>query len=157
MDYSFIIRRATAEDAKDVQCVMREAFTKYMNDAGLTGTVEALEESLSDIISDINTKYVYIAFVDGVPVGSIRINIDSAYAYISRFGVRSGYRNIGIGKSFMNLCDKLLLSFGVKRVSLHTASKYTELIRFYYGCGFYIESTSTERGYIRALLVKEYK
>jgi hypothetical protein len=31
----------------------------------------------------------------------------------------------------------------------------TSSIRFYYGMGFYIHSTSTDRGYIRALLCKE--
>jgi len=32
-----------------------------------------------------------------------------------------------------------------------------DLIRFYYGRGFYIESTTNDRGYIRALMVKEYQ
>ena len=160
MDYSFIIRRAlhTEADAAAVKRVMEDSFHKYMADTGLHGTMEALEESTADILRDIDRKYVYLAFVDGVPVGSIRIDIDAdkKEAYISRFGVCRGYQNIGIGKSFMNLTDKLLRSEGVHKVMLHTASKYKELVRFYYGCGFYIRSTSEERGYVRALFEKEY-
>jgi len=64
---------------------------------------------------------------------------------------------MGVGKAMMSLVDKLLISKGVKRVRLHTASKYAELMRFYYGRGFYVDSTSRERGYIRALLVKDYE
>lgn len=160
MDYSLIIRRAkpTNVDVLAVRTVMIDAFEKYRMDTGLDINMEALVESEEDVLNDINSKYVYIAFVDGVPVGSIRVRIDeeSKTAYISRFGVCRGYQNIGIGKSFMNLVDKLLISKGVKRAMLHSASKYTALVRFYYGCGFYIHSTSEERGYIRALFYKDY-
>lgn len=157
MNYSFIIRKATPEDAPAIAMIMQEAFRKYMQDTGLTGTMDALSESLRNIEEDILEKEVYIALIDGNPVGTIRIRILSdSTAYISRFGVMLDYHNIGIGKSLMNLADKILKAQGVRKVSLHTASKYRDLIRFYYGRGFYVESTSTDRGYIRALLVKEY-
>jgi ribosomal protein S18 acetylase RimI-like enzyme len=157
MNYSFIIRKAATEDAYAILKIMQEAFKKYMQDTGLSGTMEALSETIDEIEDDIAKKEVYIALIDDNPVGSIRINfLPDNTAYISRFGVMLNYHNIGIGKSLMNLADKILISKGIKKVSLHTASKYRDLIRFYYGRGFYIESTSTERGYIRALLVKEY-
>jgi ribosomal protein S18 acetylase RimI-like enzyme len=158
MNYSFIIRRATAEDAKAIQTITKIAFKKYMEDTGLKGTMDALEETIEDIIEDINSKEVFVAFIDETPVGTIRLKINpDNTAYISRFGVNTDYHNIGIGKSLINLIDKVVKSKGIKRVTLHTASKYKDLIRFYYGRGFYIESTSTDRGYIRALLVKEYQ
>ncbi|MDF2984945.1 MAG: acetyltransferase [Eubacterium sp.] len=157
MNYSFIIRKATIEDAPSIAAIMQEAFKKYMLDTGLSGTMEALTESLQNIEADILEKEVYIALIDDNPVGTIRIKIlPDNTAYISRFGVMLDYHNIGIGKSLMNLADKILKASSVSSVSLHTASKYRDLIRFYYGRGFYVESTSTDRGYIRALLVKEY-
>lgn len=157
MNYSFIIRKATIEDAPAIATIIQEAFKKYMQDTGLSVIMDALTESLETIEADIEEKEVYIALIDDNPVGTIRIKIMSDNtAYISRFGVMLDCHNIGIGKSLMNLADKILKSHDVKKVSLHTASKYRDLIRFYYGRGFYIESTSTDRGYIRALLVKEY-
>jgi ribosomal protein S18 acetylase RimI-like enzyme len=157
MNYSFIIRKATIEDSPAISVIMQVAFKKYMQDTGLTGTMDALTESIEKIEADILKKEVYIALIDGNPVGTVRIEIfPDKTAYISRFGVMLDYHNIGIGKSLMNLADKILKSQGIKKVSLHTASKYRDLIRFYYGRGFYIESTSTDRGYIRALLIKEY-
>lgn len=157
MDYSFIIRRATVEDTNAIQTITLEAFKKYMEDTGLREPMEALDETLDDIRYDIENKEVFVAFIDNVPVGSIRVQIlPDNTAYISRFGVRLSYHNIGIGKSLMNLVDKLMLARGIKKVTLHTAAKYKDLIRFYYGRGFYIDSTTKDRGYIRALLVKEY-
>jgi len=133
------IRKATLEDAEAIQSITKEAF-------------------LEDIKKDIETKEVFIAIIDDVPVGTIRVQIlPDNTAYISRFGVRLQYHNMGVGKAMMSLVDKLLISKGVKRVRLHTASKYAELMRFYYGRGFYVDSTSRERGYIRALLVKDYE
>lgn len=144
------------EDAEAVRMVMMDAFAKYKQDAGLSDPPGALTETLEEILKDIRDSYVYLAFVDGEPVGSIRIYPENEeYAYIRRFGVRNGYQNIGVGKSFMNLADKLLRSKGIKKAGLHTASKYTALMRFYYGCGFYVQSTSEDRGYLRAYLVKD--
>ncbi len=157
MNYSFIIRKATIEDAPAIATIIQEAFKKYMQDAGLSVMMDALTESLETIEADIAEKEVYIALIDNNPVGTIRIKLmPDKTAYISRFGVMLDYHNIGIGKSLMNLADKILKYHGIKKVRLHTASKYRDLIRFYYGRGFYVESTSTDRGYIRALLVKEY-
>ena len=157
MNYSFLIRKAVPADASAIQEIMQESFKKYMEDTGVTGTMEALEESAGDIESDIESKEVYIALIDNIAVGSVRIKIlpDNA-AYISRFGVKLQYHNIGIGKALMNLVDKILIARGITGASLHTASKYRDLVRFYYGRGFYIDSTTKDRGYIRALMVKDY-
>ena len=56
----------------------------------------------------------------------------------------------------MNVVDKVMRENHVKLLRLHTASKVTALIRFYYGRGFYIASVENSRGYPRAELVKEY-
>ncbi|MBQ8827932.1 MAG: GNAT family N-acetyltransferase [Clostridia bacterium] len=160
MDYSLIIRRAMPDikEAEAILKVMRNAFEKYQHDTGISEKPRALLESTDDILNDIKNSHVYIALLDGEAVGSIRVEIDEEKhtAYIRRFGVVTGCQNIGIGKSFMNLLDKLLVSKGVKKATLYTASKYTALVRFYYGCGFYVESTNTDKGYLRALLVKDY-
>jgi ribosomal protein S18 acetylase RimI-like enzyme len=157
MDFSFIIRKAEPGDAESVRSILQESFKKYMSDVGIQTTMEALEEPLEDIIRDIESKEVFIALMDSVPVGTARVEIlPDGTAYISRFGVRLQYHNIGIGKSLISLIDKLLKSKGVKKAALHTASNYTELVRFYYGRGFYVDSTSKDRGYVRALMVKDY-
>ncbi|HZK26960.1 MAG TPA: GNAT family N-acetyltransferase [Thermoclostridium sp.] len=155
MDYSFIIRRAVAEDAPAVYTVLQKAFKEYAQAAGVK-ELEALNESISDVKHEINNKVIYIAVIDNIIIGTIRVEIINDIAYISRFAVDSSYRNLGVGKALMNLVNKYLQSEGVKSVSLYTASRYGALMRFYYGHGFYVESVSHDRGYPRARMVREY-
>ncbi len=151
------IRLATYDDIPDILNITREAFIKYKKMSGVE-KLQALEESYSDVKNDIDTKVVLIALSDGVPVGSVRVEVfDDHTAYLSRFGVKVTSQNNGIGKSIMNLVDRIMVKKGVKQISLHTGAKITSLIRFYYGRGFYIDSTDKSRGYIRALLVKDYE
>lgn len=154
--YSFTVRKAKVGDAAAIIDILQEAFTKYMKDTGLTGSMEALDETLDETIAAIGSCEVFIAYVNDVPVGTIRFEIEGDVAHISRFGVRLDYHNIGIGKSLMNLIDAEINGLGIKKAYLYSASSYTDLIRFYYGRGFYVESTTTDRGYVRAKLVKEY-
>lgn len=153
----FQVRLASMEDIPDIMSITREAFIKYRELAGVENT-PALDETYEDIEKDINKKIVLIAFSNGDPVGSVRLEIDkeNKTAYLSRFGVKITSQNNGIGKSIMNIVDRIMKEEGVKKISLHTASKITSLVRFYYGRGFYIDSTDKSKGYIRALLVKDY-
>jgi ribosomal protein S18 acetylase RimI-like enzyme len=157
MEYTFNIRKAVLGDAPAIWEIMQESFKKYIENSGITGTVEALGETVQDIEDDIRKAEVFIATIDSVAVGTVRVRImPDGSGYVSRFGVKPDYNNIGIGKALMNLVDKYLKSKNVKKVYLYTASNYKDLVRFYYGRGFYIESVSMERGYPRAAMVKYY-
>ena len=61
VDYSFIIRRAVSADAPAIKSIMQESFKKYMEDTGLSGSMEALDESIDDIVKDIETREVFVA------------------------------------------------------------------------------------------------
>ena len=177
MDYSFIIRRANESDTENIKKILNEAFQNYKDaikqvsapfgdetiqqcpGSDMDIPLEALSESIEDIKAAINAHniYTYIAVVDNLPVGTVRITINNdGTAYLSRFGVVASSRSIGIGKALMNVVDKLMKEKSVQRLMLHTASKHSDLVRFYYGRGFYVESASSDRGYIRVMLVKDY-
>ena len=155
--YGFSVKMATEAEIPEIQDITKDAFLRYVREAHLDN-IEALNETYEDIKRDIEEKYVFVAFVNGEPVGSVRIKInDDGTAYLSRFGVRSTNQNHGVGKTLMNVVDKVMKEHGIKQLMLHTASKYIPLVRFYYGRGFYIDSVSKDRGYNRALLIKEYE
>ncbi len=157
MNKYFEVRRAKPEDAEAIQAITIEAFEKYCEMAGLDD-IEALNETIDDIKRDIDEKVVLAAFIDNEVVGSVRVEIrDDHTAYLSRFGVSTRYQNLGIGKALMNMVDITMRHNSVKCIMLNTASHVFSLVRFYYGRGFYIDSTTKDRGYVRALLVKEYK
>ena len=152
----FSVRKATLDDTDSVMKITRQAFLKYIDIAGLKDTA-ALHETREQVENDILDKLVYVAYIDDEVVGSLRVEkINEEIAYLSRFGVSMEYQNLGIGKSMMGVFDKEMQKMGIKRVILHTAAKAFPLVRFYYGRGFYIHSTTTCKGYIRALLCKDY-
>ncbi|NLL96893.1 MAG: GNAT family N-acetyltransferase [Clostridiaceae bacterium] len=155
MLYTFIIRRANADDAPAVFSILKRAFTEYSHITGQSD-LEALKETVEDIKNEIETKAVYIAVIDNEILGTVRLDISGDQAFLSRFAVDSRNRNKGIGKSLMSVVDKYLKEKGVKKVTLYTSSKHCVLMRFYYGRGFYVEAIETDRGYLRARLVKEY-
>lgn len=155
--YAFEVKLATEEDIPAIHKITHDAFLKYCEMAGLDYNIEALNESYDDIREDIKTKNVFVVRIDDEPVGAVRIEIlPNNEAYLSRFAVATSNRNNGIGKILMKVVDKVMIENNIKILRLHTCSKVTALIRFYYGRGFYISDVEYSRGYARAELIKEY-
>ena len=156
--YSLEVRRATEAEIPAIMEITREAFANYCKLAKVNPSqITATAETFDDVKNDIAVKDVYVAFIDDVPIASVRVeDLGGKRARLSRFGVRLDYQNIGIGKILMNVVDNAMREKKIETLELFTASKFLPLIRFYYGRGFYIEEVSNERGYLRAKLIKEY-
>jgi N-acetylglutamate synthase-like GNAT family acetyltransferase len=155
---TFLVRKAVEEDIPQVQELSKEAFRMYAESAGIMALVSPLNESYEDLQREIQNKMVFVAESEGVIIGSVRIEVKpDKTAYLSRFGVRGEFQNKGIGKILMDAIDESMNELEISKLYLHTASRMLTLVRFYYGRGFYIESTTNNQGYIRALLCKEYK
>lgn len=156
MPMKITVRKALPKDAPAILDITKEAFSKYAFDLGMPEKVKALKESEAVVLDDMQRKTVLVAELDGVPVGTIRYEqLTPSMAYISRFGVRLAAQSCGVGGALVNAVLTNCREAGMNAVALHTSAKMYSLIRFYYGKGFFISSTSTERGYVRALLVKE--
>lgn len=154
----FVVRKAVEDDIPAIQEITEEAFKMYAKGAGIKNPIAALSETQKDIKKDIDTKFFIVAVLNGEVVGSVRVEIKpDNTAYLSRFGVGIQYQNKGVGKILMNAVDSKMIELEIENLYLHTASRLLSLVRFYYGRGFYIDSTTKERGYIRALLCKEYE
>jgi predicted N-acetyltransferase YhbS len=153
---NMVIRKAYKEDIPAIHQITREAFAKYAADLGLPHTVSALKETEETILEDMTKKTILIALLDGIPVGSIRYEIlPENIAYVSRFGVKLDIQKSGVGRALMEAAEEDLRKQGISLIALHTATKMTSQVRFYYGMGFYVHSTTTDRGYIRGLFCKE--
>lgn len=158
MENNLIVRKAVPQDAPFIYKITKVVFKTYQEQAGIAGKIAAVDESVEEILKDIETKHVFVAVLDGQVIGSVRIEIkEDSTAYLSRFGVDPEIQSKGIGRALIAEVDKLMETSGIKTLCLHTASRMLSLVRFYYGQGFYIESTTSDRGYIRALLCKEYE
>ena len=155
---NFVVRKALKEDISDMLRITKEAFGSYRESAGILSDIPALSDTYEFIEKEIENKLCLVAIIDGNLVGSLRLEIkEDGSAYLSRFGVDSSCQGNGVGAKLMDAVDEQMKKLGVTKLYLHTASKVFTLIRFYYGKGFYIDSTTKDRGYIRALLCKEYE
>ncbi|MHB1315450.1 MAG: GNAT family N-acetyltransferase [Christensenellales bacterium] len=151
-----IVRKAVPNDVEAICDITLEAFTKYAYDLGQKDKIAALQETVETVASDIKTKNVFIGLLDQTPMGSIRFEVIGGIAYISRFGVKLMAQGCGLGRSLIREVEACCRAMpGVEAIALHTSSRMASLMRFYYGQGFFVHSTTTERGYIRALMVRE--
>jgi len=154
----FEVRRAEISDIREILILAKKSFEMYARNAEITELVTPFEETYDDVLKAIENTNVFVALSNEEVIGSVRIEIKpDNTAYLSRFGVSEVHQNNGIGKILMNAVDSLMEELGITYLYLHTSSRMFSLIRFYYGRCFYIQSTSNDRGYIRALLCKEYK
>ncbi|MBU3130267.1 GNAT family N-acetyltransferase [Clostridium tagluense] len=154
---SFEVRKAFTSDIEEIRILAGESFKMYTANASITELIAPLNETYEEVKKAIETTEVFVALYNEEVIGSVRIEIKpDGTAYLSRFGVSASHQNNGIGKILMNAIDNSMKELGITSLYLHTASRMFSLIRFYYGRGFYIESTTNDRGYIRALLCKEY-
>ena len=154
---SLIVRLATPEDIPAIHAITHEAFTNYARDLGLPGQVKALVETHEDVLRDLQQKRVFVAVQDGAVVGSVRCEHmnNVGMGYIGRFGVKRGIRGGGAGNALIEAAAEDAKAAGLNALVLHTSSKMFPLMRFYYGQGFYVYATARDRGYVRALLVRE--
>ena len=92
------LKKATEADAGDIMSVVRKSFKEYAQIIHQEGNIAALHETEEDIKNDIRKKNVYICQLDGVTIGSVRIELlREGIAYLSRLGVDPEYQSLGIG------------------------------------------------------------
>jgi len=150
------IRKALPSDIDDIQRVTQAAFTEYRLIVG-AGMPAALTETKEDILRDMEKKTILIGHVNAMlAVGTIRYELrEDGTVYISRFAVSPNWQQGGMGHLLIDEVERFSRSVGAKAMVLHTATKASKLVRFYYGKGFYICSTSDAPGYVRGEFIKE--
>lgn len=154
----YSIRRATNEDIEQINDIIHRAFKLYADELDKNTPVKALTESKDAVLNDIKNNNVYVAQDDasGKILGSIRYAVlTNELCYIYRFGVDPNISSTGIGSTLLQTVIDQCSTDGYRAITLHTNSKYYKLARYYYGKQFFVHSTSTAKGYIRALFVKE--
>lgn len=149
------VRPALLSDAAAIGSITHQAFTLYAHDLGLPVPVAALAETPKVVEEEIKTKHVLLGLLEGEPIASIRFAYFGNIAYISRFGVLPGVQKSGIGKELLAAVCRQCEKDGIAAIALHTCTKMMPQVRFYYGQGFYIHSTTHNRGYVRGLFLKE--
>lgn len=150
------IRPAQPQDIPIIHSITQEAFYKYARDLGMPQLVAALKETPETLEKELKEKRILVGLLDGEPVGSIRFEVlPNNIAYLSRFGVRLIAQGCGMGHALVKAVENECRALGMHAIVLHTSARMGSLIRFYYGCGFFVHSVETSRGYYRAQLCRE--
>ncbi|MBQ9624672.1 MAG: GNAT family N-acetyltransferase [Clostridia bacterium] len=139
-------KKAEKEDAEKLLALTHNAFLRYAKEVGQQ--VKGVSETLEDIIYDIEKKYVLLAYKDDELVGATRLEDIENIVYISRLCASDTSSNIG--KQLIAEAKRIKAD---KPLCLHTSTKISSLVGFYYKCGFYVQSVSHKKGYPRGLFV----
>ncbi|MDR0931036.1 MAG: GNAT family N-acetyltransferase [Clostridiales bacterium] len=152
------IRRANQTDVESIFSIIQHAFLRYSLDAEVTEeNVDALNESVEVISRDIDEKQVFVSEFQGEPIGTLRVEIQNKgkWAYLSRFGVNPDYASLGVGNKMLTELASYLLQEGITQIRLHTASKASNTIRFYYSNNFYVAGVDNKKGYLRVMMIRD--
>ena len=151
------VRPARLEDAPEIKNILAMSFGEYQSLLGLPNPPSAMTETAEDIRDAMRDHVALLAVFNNMKaVGTIRLHmIEPRVGYVSRFGVLPNWQKSGAGQALMNAAVQWFREQGAKAVTLHTATKFISLARFYHSCGFYVYDVSTEKGYRRGLFVQE--
>jgi len=153
---SIRLLKANVQDAEAIHKLTIKSFKHYSERILKDGELEALSETLVDVLNDIKEKYVIKCLMDEKLVGSVRFAVlDDNIAYLTRFGIDPDIQSLGLGSLLLEKAQQECINLGVKAITLYTASKMTSLVAFYLKHGYYIHSITRDKGYIRAFLVNE--
>ena len=150
-----LVRPATEADIPAINQVTHAAFQVYANDVRMPAAITALRETEEDVRRAVESIHVLVAEMEGEVVGSVRYQDIGGIGYLSRFAVHPDLQRGGIGRALVQAVEDGCRAMGLPAIALHTSSRMSGLVHFYYRAGYFIHSTGTERGYIRALFVKE--
>ncbi len=150
-----LVRPATEADIPAIHQVTHAAFEVYANDVRMPGAIVALRETEADVRKALETLNVLVAEVEGQVVASVRYQDKGGIGYLSRFAVHPDQQRGGIGRALVQAVEDGCRALGLPAIALHTSARMSSLVHFYYRAGYFIHSTGTDRGYIRALFVRE--
>ena len=152
-----LIRAATEADIPAIAEITHQAFLLYAAQIGIPSAISALKEKEADVAAALREKYVLVAeSADGEILGSVRYeDLGGGIGYLSRFGVSPAAQHSGVGKCLIDAVAEGCRALGLSAIALHTGAKVSHLVQFYYRSGYYVHSTTWERGYVRALFLHE--
>ena len=152
---NLFIRKALTSDVPVINDIVHMAFNEYAASVHMPD-LPAMHDDEAFTLAEMRSKQCYIGFVNKTKaVGTVRYAAVGDTAYISRFAILPNWQQCGMGRALLKQVEQDCRAAGFKRLALHTCTRLTTQVQFYYANGFYIHSTEKSRGYIRGFFVKE--
>jgi glutamate/tyrosine decarboxylase-like PLP-dependent enzyme/GNAT superfamily N-acetyltransferase len=129
------IRLATAADAEAIAFVLSNSFVEYQpryTAEGFTATVLTPRQ----VEARIAEGPVWVAFENGVCVGTVSVVLKPEGLYIRGMAVDPVARGKGIGRKLLDCAEKFAVQNGCERLFLNTTPFLSRAIKLYEGYGF---------------------
>ena len=147
------VRLASHEELPIVHALMLEAFEEFRDK--LDPPTGALKETLADVEAAATQGGAFLAFWDGLPVGTGRYLFQGDHVYCGRLAVKPDYRGRGIAKALLDRIEQVAKEAGYPEVRLATREVMQDNVRLYTSRGYEVVEVSEHQsggGNVRCLL-----
>jgi GNAT superfamily N-acetyltransferase len=110
------VRLVTADDAPLVRELMLRAFEQFRD--VLDPPSSAFWETVEDVAAAIDRGGAALAWLNDVPVGSVRFEPEETWLYIGRLAVIPEARRRGVAQALMQAVEREAPRFGVSELQL---------------------------------------
>ena len=118
--------------------VMQTAFAEYAGK--LYPASPCHTETIGDVAKAIHFGGALLAWLDDVPVGSVRYYTRGDIFFVERVSVLPGFRGLGIASAMMDELERLARRNGCSQMQLHSRLNLPKNIALYERMGFAIVS-----------------
>jgi GNAT superfamily N-acetyltransferase len=143
MRQMMIIVKIDKEESDIVADIIRKSFSKQAYIMGINHkdypNYVAFETSESINSKIENGEVVLLAWLDDIPIGTVRYIIDKENplrGYINRLAVIPEYRGNAHGKILMDYAEEKLLQSGVEEIEISIVKKFEKLEKYYEDLGY---------------------
>ena len=131
------IRRATPADAETIANLIYEAFSPFESDY-TPGAFEYTTPKADAIGSRFKEGPIWIADIDGEPVGTVSGMLDGDRFYIRSMAIKPSVQRGGIGQRLLETLEAYAREKGFEKLYLYTTFVLPGAKRLYEKNGFYV-------------------
>ena len=131
------LRRATVEDSETISGLIHEAFSPFESEY-TPGAFEYTTPKPEAILPRFEEGPMWIAEVDGEPVGTVSGMPDAGRFYIRSMAIKPSVQRGGIGQQLLDALESYARDNGFEKLYLYTTFVLPGAKRLYEKNGFYV-------------------
>jgi GNAT superfamily N-acetyltransferase len=130
-----VITPASIGNAEAIAAILLEAFREF-EPLYTPGGFRATTPTASEVAARLPEGPVWIATIDGQPVGTVSVLRQGEEVYVRSMGVTPGARGAGVAAALLDAATQFAVDVGAQRMRLSTTPFLHGAIRLYERAGF---------------------
>jgi GNAT superfamily N-acetyltransferase len=143
------IRPADAADLPDIERIVRDAYTKYIERIG-----KPPGPMLDDYAAHVRTHTAWVLERDGDGAGVIVLLPEDDHLLLDNVAVDPAHAGRGLGRALMDFAEAEARRRGYSELRLYTHQKMTENVAMYHHLGWEETGRGEQAGYARVFFRK---